>query len=67
MTILVIWSDLGLSQDKGRNTWRVSVTVNKKKLWIGSYKTKREAALAYNKAAIDYYGEFAYLNGVTDI
>lgn len=31
---------------------------------VGSIKTQEEAALAYNKAAIELYGEFANLNKV---
>lgn len=41
------------------NTWRVSISVNKKTIHIGTYKTKEEAIEARKQAEIDYYGEFA--------
>jgi hypothetical protein len=41
---------------------RARITVNKKQVWLGCYKTFQEAAEAYNKAAIKYFGEFANLN-----
>jgi hypothetical protein len=31
-------------------------------LYLGLYPSKKEAALAYNKAAIKIFGEFAHLN-----
>ena len=31
-------------------------------IYLGMYKTKEEAALAYNKKAIELFGEFAQLN-----
>jgi hypothetical protein len=29
---------------------------------LGRFITKREAALAYNQAALEYFGDFAWLN-----
>ena len=34
----------------------------KKEIHLGHFKTKEEAAIAYNNAAIKYHGEFASLN-----
>lgn len=33
-----------------------------KHCWLGTFKTKEEAALKYNEAAIKFHGEFAYMN-----
>lgn len=37
-----------------------------KKFSLGCYFTEREAAEAYNKAAVEMYGEFAYVNKFDD-
>lgn len=37
---------------------------HKKSIFIGLFKTKEEAAMAYNEAAKAYFGEFAKLNEV---
>jgi hypothetical protein len=48
---------------KGRNQkWAAGITLNRKVIYIGLYATKEEAALAYNKKAIELYGECANLN-----
>lgn len=42
--------------------YRARVTLNGKHLHLGTFITEELAALAYNEAAIEYYGEFARLN-----
>jgi len=44
--------------------WQVGIGVNRKYKYIGAFATVEEAAEAYNKAAIKYHGEFAYLNKI---
>jgi len=42
--------------------WRAWCMVNKKSIYLGSFKTEAEAARAYNLAAEKAWGEFAHLN-----
>jgi hypothetical protein len=51
----VIWSKKGTA-------WSASIGVNNKRLHLGYYQTKEEAAMAYNNAAKILHGEFAKLN-----
>jgi hypothetical protein len=52
----------GVSFDKSRNKYEVYITKKDKKIHLGRYNTKKEAAQAYNKAAQEYFGEYAKLN-----
>ena len=47
-----------------RAKWRSSITVNGKKIYLGRFADEREAAVAYNKAALLYHGKFSCLNSI---
>lgn len=56
------WGFKGISFKKTHNRFVTTIRINKKPKIVGSYKTIKEAAMAYNKAAMLHYGLFAKLN-----
>lgn len=44
--------------------WRAEICKDRKRICLGYFTDKIEAAKAYNEAALKYFGEFAYLNPV---
>jgi len=56
---------LGVWLQKGRGSrtfWRSKIKVGSKQKSLGCFKVEEDAALAYNRAAVLYHGEFANLN-----
>lgn len=48
------------------NVWNSSIRVDGKTLFLGVYNTAEDAAIAYNYAALKYFGEFAFLNDIPE-
>jgi group I intron endonuclease len=53
---------LGVYFREDRQKWRVAIIYNKKRINVGTFKTEKEAAEAYNKKVIELYGDEAILN-----
>jgi hypothetical protein len=47
---------------RGYAYWVARITVNKKRMSLGSFKSEIDAAKAYDEAALKYYGNYAKLN-----
>lgn len=45
-----------------RKPWRATITIDKKQKALGCYADEKEAAEAYDKAALEEFGEFAFIN-----
>ena len=53
---------VGVTFDKRKKQWRVRISVNRKRIFLGYFDSEIDAAKAYDEAAKKYYGEFARLN-----
>jgi len=52
----------GVSFRTSANRWQSTIKTNGKIKWLGTFKTQEEAAMAYDSASIELFGEFAYQN-----
>jgi len=52
----------GVHWHKLHKKWAARITFERKQIHLGYFLSEIEAAKAYDRAAIKYHGEFAYLN-----
>lgn len=52
----------GVCWDKIHNKWRAQITIDKRCHYIGRFVSEESAAMAYDKAAVKSFGEFARTN-----
>jgi AP2-like factor (euAP2 lineage) len=55
-----------LRKDCKNEKWTARIWKDNKCIWLGTFSSSKEAATAYNKAAIELFGEFACLNEIQD-
>lgn len=52
----------GVFLDKRTGRWPTQIQFKGKQIYLGVFNDKKDAARVYDKAALEYYGEFAQLN-----
>jgi hypothetical protein len=57
----------GVCWNKGHKKWGAHIRVDKKLTSLGYFLDEADAALAYNFAAMKYFGEFARLNNANNM
>ncbi len=55
----------GVSWHAKNKRWETRIGFNGEKLYLGNYIDEGQAALAYNQKAIELFGEYAFLNQLT--
>jgi hypothetical protein len=52
----------GVTFAKDRGYYRANIQVDGKRTWLGNFSDPKDAARAYNEAAVRLFGEFARIN-----
>jgi hypothetical protein len=55
----------GVTWNRQRSKWQAAIKVKGENRYLGMYISEEEAALAYNAAALEAYGEYAYVNKIS--
>jgi hypothetical protein len=58
-----VYKGVTLSYQKEK-PWKAQIKIDGRGISLGAFETEIEAAWAYNAAALEHWGEFAYLNEV---
>ena len=53
---------MGVAREERNRNWGARIQANGKRIRLGAFKDKNDAARAYDKAARELHGEFASLN-----
>jgi len=53
----------GVSRAQKRDAWVARIRINGRIKYLGYFKDERDAARAYDSAAVEHFGEFAKING----
>ena len=54
----------GVTWNRSRSKWQTAINIDRRLVFIGRFDSAEEAARAYNAAALEHHGEFAWLNDV---
>ena len=54
----------GVCFDKQSGKWSAKIKIDRKTKHIGYFSEIKDAALAYNRKALELFGEFAYINEI---
>jgi hypothetical protein len=57
----------GVVWDNQRRKWCASISIERRRINLGFFQNKEEAAKVYNEAALKYHGEFASVNDISKI
>jgi len=54
----------GVRRSENGERWLAQIHANGKQMQLGTFRTAKQAARAYDRMALKYFGEFARINGV---
>ena len=54
----------GVAWSNHNKNWLAKLKINNKEIFLGYFTNEKDAAIAYNKAAIQHFGEFARINEI---